>query len=153
MDWFLIIWAAYFILFGMAFIVRGFSNIRLALYTKTWQYALGTITRSELSEDLDSEGEKLYKFVIEYSYTLDGTEYKGKTIFIGDGFYTNDKSKVDEYLKKFVVFQRVSVYYNPKKPKMSVLEKGLNKYILRGFFIGILCILIAIIGYILVSTQ
>jgi hypothetical protein len=54
-----------------------------------------------------------------------------------------------EYLKKIVVYQRVSVYFNPKKPKMSVLETGINKSIMTEVYIGIIAIFIAIIGYIL----
>jgi hypothetical protein len=55
---------------------------------------------------------------VEYAYSVDGVEYTGKRIGIGD-----DSSEVDAALDRYQVGSTGPVYYNPANPREAMLER------------------------------
>lgn len=78
------------------------------------------------------------------SHTLDIKNYNGSQIFIGLGPMGGGIgiSSPHEYVYKYPKGKQIKVYYDPKDPKQSVLEPGVNRVItlilLTGIFFLIL---------------
>lgn len=75
---------------------------------------------------------------IQYRYQVDGNEYTGSTISLGGllgsfGHY----EWVYDLIKEYPVGVRVTVFYNPRKPKASCLRKDGWPIIYVLFFAGL----------------
>jgi len=106
-----------------------YKDIQTAMETSQWEQTVGTIILSEVFEEKNSDG-ITHKPLIEYTYTVHGTDYTGKTIYIGIWISINSKFSAKRFVSKYPVNQQVSVYYKPTQPQFSVLEPGVNKFTL-----------------------
>ena len=138
MNLFILIFLWVFIVIGLCMIWRGIQTIKTAIETKKWLYTLGEIVRSDVSESDDDDGKKFYTPVVEYTYSVNGCQYKGNTILIGANLSDYRRAKPQKVASKYVTNQKISVYYNPNKPQISVIETGLHKTTFFELFFGIL---------------
>jgi hypothetical protein len=84
---------------------------------------------------------------IAYEYRANAAEFQSRQIFIGQQFPSTIRFS-NELVEKYPVGKEITVYYNPEKPEMAILERNRLKelllyligsliYILFGFmFLG-----------------
>lgn len=82
---------------------------------------------------------RVYSANIEYNYVVNGNEYSSKKIKWVD-ITSNSKAHHNEVVEKYFLGKKVNVFYNPKYPKISVLEPGFGSghiVVLVFFFISL----------------
>ena len=94
--------------------------------SQSWPKVSGEITRSEVTSHRARTGKTrntIYTSSIEYKYEVNGQSYINSTICIGGMFNTSMPKRAEDRCAKYPQGSTVSVYYNPKKPNESCLEK------------------------------
>jgi hypothetical protein len=111
----------------LGFIYFAFVSIPKTLKTKSWPKTAGKIVSSELYEAkrLTKNGSSItvYSADIEYIYNVNCNEYFSKKIKWID-HNSNNKRHHQEVVGKYPINRIVEVFYNPKKPSISLLEPG-----------------------------
>jgi len=127
-----------FLLIGLLLLILFLKNVYLGYKSDFWLETTAEVIRSKLSVSQD-DGSDSYNIVVNYKYSVEGKVYENNRINFG---YRNmrDGGKAKNIIYKYRTGVIVPVYYNPKDPNQSVLEKGysLNFFIL--FFI-LICLL------------
>jgi len=149
----------YFFYILIAFCV-GFIVILFGIYlavkssdTKKWHETTGVVLKSELEKTSTAAGydgeSQSFKASIEYRYKVDNQEYTSKRVFYGDKISKPLPFKSKSLIKLYSKDAEVIVYYNPLKPKESVLQKGLKFIVIELFILGSFFILLgfAILRY------
>jgi len=134
------------ILFGIYLVVK--SND-----TKKWDETTGIILKSDLEKTstiagYDGESQS-FKASIEYRYKVNNQEYTSNRVFYGDKISKPLPFKSKTLVKLYSKDIEVPVYYNPLKPKESVLQKGLKFIVIELLILGSLFLLLgfAILKY------
>lgn len=130
------------IIFGLVFGGFGVYKYNIGKQSSDWPSETGKITYSHMnSKQVDGKTE--YQASVKYSYTVDGTEYKGDQVTSSDVYFKSMLS-ANEVVDRYPTGSEVSVHYNPDKPNTAVLETGIKKnvYLLIGG--GLVCFLLAI---------
>ena len=96
----------------------------LANQSKQWPKVQGTI------QTVNIHGSEI-QMDLEYSYQVQGETHKNKRIFFTNSKYYK-KSRAIEFEKKYKEGQQVSVFYNPNKHRMAVLEPGRKDGVISG---------------------
>jgi len=78
------------IIFGLIFFGVGAYFIWNDYNALSWDLIKGTVTFSEISEDYDSDGDRMFSAEIDYSYTYNGKTYRGNCC----GFSTSDFTSI-----------------------------------------------------------
>lgn len=111
-----------------------------AIQTLGWPHTSGIVISNEVKKIPSSKGPSKYSPVIEYSFKLDSVEYTSNryssTGARGDSEWAND------VVKEYWVNSAIKVFYNPRNPKESVIDPGLQSdnywmTILSSFFFGV----------------
>ncbi|WP_395373390.1 DUF3592 domain-containing protein [Marinicella sp. W31] len=103
------------ILYEIIIFIKGQSS-------KSWRahpaevLALGIDTRQD---DYIEES----KAFIHYEYRYAGRQYQGKKVMYGDLWSSNYDDSF-EYIRGIVTGDKITVYVNPKNPRISVFKKG-----------------------------
>jgi hypothetical protein len=63
-----------------------------------------------------------YHYSIEYEFTVNGKNYRSGEITF-DNNYSLEQKFAQAYISKYPVGKKVSVYYDPRDPSFSVLER------------------------------
>lgn len=129
-------------------LVMIFLGVRMVTLSKAsldWPTAGGTVLYSEVEEDYDSEDGYTYYPRVTYQYNVDGQAYESDRVFFG----ADNTPEEDAYaiVAQFPAGSMVTVYYNPDKPKQSVLMPG-DEYA-PGFLIifGVISIVITALTF------
>lgn len=113
-----------FLLLGVVFLIVGLVATKRAKAAQSWPSMPGTVVRSEVvrHESTDEDGSSSVSFepVVEYDYSVMGQPFTGKRIAFGANQFNYKKAA--EIAARYPVGARPNVYYNPDKPKDSVLE-------------------------------
>ena len=109
---------------GMILIFFGLREINQARASTSWQPVVGVIVSSDLDVEIDSDGNTYYRANIRYAYGLDGQEFNGDRVYIGQTS-TTDRKPTFDLLLKYEKGAAVVVYYDPRTPTQAVLEPGL----------------------------
>jgi hypothetical protein len=95
-------------------------------HNQTWSRVTGRIVESRWQNKLVSQNAARPNFKlipkIEYSYVVNNTEYKGRTIR-PSSFDELDKSLAKSKLEQYPTGRQVLVYYHPDNPELSCLEQ------------------------------
>ena len=131
---------------GLLFAIAAVVSWRRGLSSLAWPQTTGVVLTSSLTEAfamLEVSVPETHNLI--YEYEVGGIKYSSNTIA-----YTHIR-KASENKEKYRVGLNVSVYYNPEKPKMSVLEPGVgnaNTWTIFGsiilFSIGIALIVLGV---------
>ncbi len=99
-------------------LVRSFGN-------QTWPSVNGRITDSRWHNKIIGQSalRPTSKFIpkIEYSYSVNSSEYKGTTISL-DAFEDFDRLTAKTKLEQYATGREVKVFYDPNHPGVSCLE-------------------------------
>jgi hypothetical protein len=129
---------------GMWVLVRCLLAAARGIKSKSWPTVEGTTNTSRIveAEDCDSGGGNRivigHILDIEYSYKIAGKKYTSRQVSIGDEFRRfGSKERAEEMWAKYSTSTKVKVYYDPKRPRLSILETGFKpKTIIWGFVLG-----------------
>ena len=114
-----------------------------ACITTSWPSTEGKIIWSELTREemvglhasesktqgtrISASNYDVYMPDIEYEYVINGEVYRSSKLYIYTTTYRTE-SKAQSILVKYPKQRKVTVYYNPNKPAISVLEPGIPDY-------------------------
>jgi len=116
-----------FLGFGVVGLWRGWRDLRRALASTTWPHAEGEIVGSDVHVDGHHEdGEAQLRTVIRYRYDVGGQTYHGERVFFGDGVALRFSGPGKRRLAAYPIGTRVGVAYDPRHPRLAVLEPGSN---------------------------
>lgn len=123
-----------FVLVGLAAIAgavlvyfRRKRSAALQAASVNWPTVDGQISDANLHTFRDKDRHLNYMARVWHTYAVAGTSYTVEKISWGGQGYSRVSTPAQEVLDKYPVGSTVKVYYNPQKPKQSVLnphEKG-----------------------------
>ncbi len=100
---------------GLAMVGIGLWSRHLNAKAANWPATEGTI----LSSVLEDRGEDAPDAKIRYSYKVNGHVFESSNISYGGHWTSQDR----ELVAKYPVGAKVSVYFDPSKPKRAALER------------------------------
>lgn len=107
-------------------LLRGFAS-------RSWPTTEGSVTESSLKEEkyVRRGGETsmilTHRWHISYRYVVEGNEYASTHVYFGGLFHSYSWAwTVSNLLSRYPQDKRVTVYYNPGKPQLAVLEPGIR---------------------------
>jgi len=145
------------LIFGALFIGAGYFIVHLAVdayrmgeASEAWPTVQGSVIHAKVVSSLRN-GKTHYSADIQYAYRIDGKQYKSGRIDTspGTGSSSSDSSGAYEVVHDYPVGRVVSVYYDPSKPWVSVLEPGMPTTTWLVFGIG--CVFMLMGGWIALS--
>jgi hypothetical protein len=130
-------------LFGGAAVVAGIRIaylMRVSLRQSEWVRAAGVVTRSVVEDRVET-----HAAVVEYTYSVDRTQYFGKTVR-SVTLQLNWSSPARRICEKYPVGQRIEAFVCPTDPRRAVLEVGVDPltFLALGAVCG-LCLSIAFV--------
>jgi hypothetical protein len=125
--------------FGLVFFIISTFSVINSLRAKQWIMTIGKIIHSEVYVSKDAEDfVKTYRPNVVFEYSVFGEKFVCDRLYFGvkmmsSGNLTNSKKLVEKYS----VNKEVAVYYNPDKPKQSVVEPGFHYVLVSRFVVSI----------------
>ena len=123
-------------------------------HSQDWLSTRGKIIQSDLqnvrvlaggrkSHNMDGSVRLVTAYVpnILYEYRANAEAFQARQIFIGQQFPSSLRFS-NEFVEKYPVSKDVTVYYNPEKPEVAILERDRLKELLLYLVGGVLYILI-----------
>lgn len=117
------------------------DDIGKTLRSSQWPTTPGTLIRVIEESRFTRPSSKSYS--LEYSYVIDGREYRGNQISFSRR-HGWSKRDIDELVAQLRLEQEITVHYDPSNPTVSVLQPGGSNLANIIFF----CVQIIIIGLI-----
>lgn len=115
---------AFFMTSSFVFVVMmTIKEISWGRASCSWPTTNGQVLRSFVAKN--PSGEHGHAAFVTYQYTVEGQEYESSTIRfpLYSGY---NYSKAKKIISAYPVLKTVKVYYNPKKPLISVLIPGVR---------------------------
>lgn len=117
-----------FVYVGLGGFLYTVYSILMALLSKSWVPVSGTITEHGMNETRDSDGDYMYEAKVQYTYEYRNRPYKGERIAYGFGSW-NIKWFVEGAYREVVArAPELTVYVNPRKPKISSALCGVRNF-------------------------
>ena len=146
--------SALFAVCGVGTILYGFRTRRLQEQSQSWLPTRGVVLSSEVEiETRTSHGGShpttftFYRPSVTYDYEYQGKKFQSRRIIVANINWP--KKEAEEAIERYPANSEVSVWVNPNRPNMAVLEHGMagksRKYLLV-FLVGILFLSIAIVS-------
>lgn len=124
----------------ISFTVKKF---RTASASVKWPSVNGII---DLMEDNSYEQEDgmMYRYKMAYSYMVNGQQYTGKSINGNDNSIVDSKKDLLDILYNYSLGTKVTVYYDPEHPAISVLIPGAKSPAYGSLFVTIVVMAITV---------
>ncbi len=91
--------------------------------TQTWQSTTGTVLMSSVQSSYSSRSHSTYPVVV-YQYEVNGQRYQSQRIKAGEQFINvRVIGQAETTVNRYPIGATVTVYYDPKNPAESVLER------------------------------
>jgi len=129
-----VLFLAVFILMGLAIIASAMDEVRKSLRSAKWPTTRGTITRSDIKVESDSESTS-YLPDIEFEYTVGESNHRCTSVRVGR-IALCERWEVSPFNKRYPVGKGVIVAYDPVDPGFAVLEPGLFRNSLTSIMFG-----------------
>jgi hypothetical protein len=129
-----------FSIFGLVFLLISAFSVINSLRAKRWTMTIGRIIHSEvcISHDTDDSVDT-YRPNIVFEYSVFGEKFICDRLFFGVKIMTNNNLiNSKKLVEKYSVYKEVAVYFNPDKPKQSVIEPGIH-IVLGSLFVVSIC--------------
>jgi len=99
--------------------------------SKSWPVVTGKLMSSHVKEVRNTSSvtnghsvrSRHFELTVKYSYEVNGRSYVGSRVRAGGTHYSTEE-KAAQALVHYQNSERVTVFYDPKKPESSVLENG-----------------------------
>ena len=137
---------------GIGTLLYGVRTRRLQEQSQSWLPARGVVLRSEVEIETRTSHRgshpttfTFYRPSVTYDYEYQGKKYRSRRIIVANINWP--KKEAEEAVARYPADSEVSVWVNPNRPNMAVLERGMvgksRKYLLVSL-VGILFLCIAI---------
>ncbi len=137
---------------GLFLLLSGLNQYRLGKSSLDWKTTEGVITRSVVKSRTEKNITQ-YRPEVAYTYEIGDRTYEGTTL----SFKDESANREDAYFEaqSYPVNQGVKVYFDPKKPKSSVLIPGPGSLFNMKVILGsvLLVIMAALIVYSLIPDK
>ncbi len=141
---------------GVGLALYGKSEYQKARASADWPSVQGEVTESRVHSYRKSTGtgtshsrrKRYYEAHIEYQYAVDGRSYTSDGIGMMNGSSTN-RSRAERIVRRYPKRKTVTVFYDPARPEIAVLEPGVstgNCFLLGGGALFALVGLIVAVG-------
>lgn len=118
-----------FVAVGVVMLVIGVTGLRRAVASTEWPTTQGEILSSEVErvrrDDHDRGPSTTFHARIRYGYSVGGEPYTGDRVGIGD-YGTNTNHHARSVVRRYPVGSHVTVYYDPDRPRIALLEPGVR---------------------------
>jgi hypothetical protein len=98
--------------------------------SKGWPTAKGRVLEPAVEEssttDTKGRSSSSYHIRMLYEFTVDGTDFTGKRVAYGDKIGRETSRYASDVTRRYPAGKRVTVYYKPGNPKVSLLEPGVK---------------------------
>jgi flagellar basal body-associated protein FliL len=130
------------VLIAAALLWIGAMQITQSVLAMNWPTTEGQVTDSTIMKRLNGDSKPspvaaTHYPEVEYTYSVDNHKYVSQRITFGDAFKLNPEKVV----RRYPAGRRITVFYKPDNPSISVLEPGLQvesiEKLLLGLLIGI----------------
>jgi len=128
-----------FFLLGSFFIFLAWNSKKKAVNSQSWPHVEGKITSFNVVRNVVIPF-NVISCSTSYNYTVRSRRYENDKICFG----VPDKKKIGVRERKYAEEKTVDVFYDPKNPKNSVLERTYEG-IMRFIFYGAGCIMLGIL--------
>lgn len=135
-----------FIITGAALFILSFFLYKKSKNSTKWNNVKGIILQADLDElVMEADTPVTYKTSVEYSYIVDTKTYYSKRIFYGDFLRHSSLWNTKKLMGKYKKGNVVDVYYNPKNPNDTVLQRGIHIDVIIIFLTSLFLLLVGII--------
>ncbi len=117
-----------FIAIGIGGIIYSFYSALMTRAALSWIPVSGSITSHGIDETRDSDGDYMYEAKVEYIYEYRGRKYSGKRIAFGFGSWNIKWFVQGAYIEVVSRAPYITVYVNPKSPKISCALSGIRSF-------------------------
>lgn len=142
----------FLLLFGMLYLWVTLSDKQQAEEAVNWPATSGEISQSYIDTEIDNEGDRTYRAVVNYQYNVDGVSYTNGRLHFGPRNTYNSQSKASEFLSEYPVGASVTVFYDPEKPTEAVLDIE-PQNITVGIVIGGVLTLAGVVGMVVFAVK
>jgi len=120
---------------GVGILCSGINNLIMANQAESWPATEGKIKSSKCTYYYNMNEGSSYFTHVNYSYTVEGKNYKGDRIAFGyDGSWW--RRPTQQIADRLSSAKTVLVRYDPDKPSTAVLSYGLNGSTVMTLFTG-----------------
>jgi len=112
------------VLFGAAFVCKGFWELAVGYSSKQWPGTNGVITSASIQRQHGLHHGNVYSPNISYDYQVAGVAYAGTRIRFG--MTLSAEREAQAAVNRYPPRQQVRVFYSPADPAKSVLETGIS---------------------------
>jgi len=109
---------------GTFLLALALRNTKRGAASRNWPLVPGTIVRSFVLVDEDSEGGKGYTPRVEYDYVVEGKKYRGTRLRYGQTGNSN-RERAERVILSYPADSSVPVFFNPSRHDDAVLLRGL----------------------------
>jgi len=109
---------------GAYLLYRGFRDRSQGAAMQEWPYTTGVIRESTVRQ-IAGEGEEGWDHVpyVRYSYKVGGETYTGSSLTTGLMNTGAGEDTARQFVEDYPIGSTVTVWYNPKDPRQSAIEK------------------------------
>jgi hypothetical protein len=121
-------------LLGGLIVVFTTRAIRRANSTRLWPAVTGTVIASYTDSHHNDKGTEMFRPVVQYSYTVRGTEYRSDKISPSGVVSTSWRKPADRLVAEYPAGQPCRVLHDPENPEESYLKPGagVHYYVIVG---------------------
>ncbi|MDZ8052941.1 MAG: DUF3592 domain-containing protein [Aulosira sp. ZfuVER01] len=113
---------------------------------KQWAESIGKIIDVKVEErSVKGRNRNLYQIVVSYEYVVNGKQHQSQQLFAGDSGVANSQALTEQRLRKYRPKADVNVYYNPHKPKESLIEREIDSTTYSLLAIGSVLVLVGLV--------
>lgn len=131
------------LILGLFLIGFSWRSRQMAQASQRWPQAPGQIVRTSVKESVshDSDGRSITRYapVVEYTYQIHQQTYRSQRVAFGAETAYGSVAKAEEALSHYPVGKLVAVFYDPRQPASSVLERRAGGTT-ASFVAGVFCI-------------
>ncbi len=131
-----------FLVLGTYILLKYVVGAFRADASENWPSTPGTIKTTEIKYIHNDPN--YWSVTINYQYLVAGCVFNSDVYSFGDHLHFYDEVDAKEFIAKFPISSQVTIYYNPRNPSISTMQKGELSYskiaLVLGtisFFIGI----------------
>ena len=117
---------------GVAAVGYGIHLRRLIARSQTWPSREGEITRSDIVQTRDHDGDIFFEARIEYRYEVNGRELSGDRVAIGGDVHTTIRGHAQQKIRRYSPGAKILVYFDPADPELACLERTGSGWLLMA---------------------
>jgi hypothetical protein len=110
-------------------IIRGAAS-------RSWPSASGVIRTAQVVKKNNREGDEVWRYVLEYSYSIDGAKYRGRRMRYGIPNALIWSNPNDPSFRALTKNDPIEVFHHPSQPGVSVLQRGTHPFVIVTIIAG-----------------